>query len=137
MESWFILRNIKISLLLNKQNLSNLDTMNNTIKSRGQSVHAAEHPRPMNLERRFNEKHTMNSPSKYRWASCKTTTINSVGKNFIKTATSLSPTKMEKTTKKYLLETLRLMSKNRLKDAKNVIEQVLAQGYDHSDAYFL
>ena len=44
---------------------------------------------------------------------------------------------MEKTTKKYLLETLRLMSKNRLKDAKNVIEQVLAQGYDHSDAYFL
>lgn len=51
--------------------------------------------------------------------------MNTVAKNTFKSGQKLSPAKMEKTAKQYLLETLRLMSKNKLWEAKETIETVL------------
>jgi tetratricopeptide (TPR) repeat protein len=44
---------------------------------------------------------------------------------------------MEKSVKKYIHQTLLLLSKGKLKKAKETIEFILSKGYEHSDAYFL
>ncbi|CAI2368989.1 unnamed protein product [Moneuplotes crassus] len=96
-------------------------------------------PRPMNLETRFASKKF--SPGKYRCLSCEKLKKLTLGDSIPKLRPFAdNPTVLKdasKSVKKSILETQFLMSKGRLKRAKEVIEDVLHEGYENSDAYFL
>ncbi|CAI2368185.1 unnamed protein product [Moneuplotes crassus] len=96
------------------------------------------YPRPMNLEQRFAAKKV--SPGKYRCFSCE----KQKGDNR-NSSPKLRPfaenpevfKEVSKSVKKSILETQMLLSKGKLEEAQRVIGNVLRQGHDHSDAYFL
>ena len=83
-----------------------------------------EYPRPMNLERRFEERKT--SPGKYRWLSWKkqphAPSLNSSIKSRSRVIEYVKLKNDEQEMKKYILETLALLGKGNLKRAKEVIE---------------
>ena len=82
------------------------------------------YPRPMNLERRFEERKV--SPGKYRWQSCKKSPLavspNSSIKSRSRVIEFVKIKNDEQEMKKYILETLALLGKGNLKRAKEVIE---------------
>ena len=94
-------------------------------------------PRPMNLETRFKMKEI--SPTKYRCQSCKKQPRKAPHIPHTLTSTQVPRGAQEVVTsmKKYILETQFLLSKGKIKKAKETIEYILNRGYEHSDAYFL
>ena len=91
----------------------------------------------MNLENRFKEKEMLASPSKYRSTYRVNNNLAWGTKNNLPSSQTIYTGKMEKSTKGYVLQTLRLMSKGKLREAKDVIEQVIDDGFNHADAYFI
>lgn len=98
-----------------------------------------QYPRPMNLERRFAAKQA--GIIKTRCLS----PIKKKMKDFRMSSPKLRPfadnpeilADVSKSVKKSILETQLLISKGKLKRAKEIIGDVLHQGYQNSDAYFL